>query len=166
MKFCYCTHHGWHTQVSSEEVPGALCGINLFGSTCEAKITEWKIVTDLPPTPEFRRSLPADFYAEISREALEVMAKGHCAHSVHMQGCGPCEAHAEWLKNMAHIRTLTEMVRETTESEWRTPCRMDHHGYCQEHGDFSEGECYVPRSERLVKELEEAYKDMGWFERV
>jgi hypothetical protein len=34
-------------------------------------------------------------------------------------------------------------LREVTEAEWSTPCRLDHNGDCQEHGYFG-GPCPIP----------------------
>jgi hypothetical protein len=30
------------------------------------------------------------------------------------------------------------------------PCRLDHHGYCQDHGSFEEGECMIRQHRRLL----------------
>lgn len=42
-----------------------------------------------------------------------------------------------------------QLLDDTIETE---SCSLDHHGYCQEHMDFSDGECYQARIKRFVAE--------------
>lgn len=46
---------------------------------------------------------------------------------------------------------LREALNLLYERHEGTPCRFDHHGYCQEHGWLAPGECDQPRMERLLR---------------
>lgn len=53
------------------------------------------------------------------------------------------------MKVHERLRLLENALRYHVEAEDK-PCRLDHHGYCQEHGSFEEGRCMVKQHRRLL----------------
>lgn len=48
---------------------------------------------------------------------------------------------------------IAELIVAVGDLAEDTPCRLDHHGFCQEHGWLDSRECPHPRAVRALREL-------------
>jgi len=79
---------------------------------------------------------------------------------VRPNGLTPHEARQRADQETKHLQGLLAQAMHLLDDAIVTdPCSLDHHGYCQEHMDFSEGECYQARIKRFVAEHTPASED-------
>jgi hypothetical protein len=53
---------------------------------------------------------------------------------------------------------LQEAIEIVSDLGERDPCRLDHHGYCQEHDWFNEGPCPHKRAKEFLAKMDENAK--------
>lgn len=56
------------------------------------------------------------------------------------------------------VEQLRDLLAEFVDDE---PCRLDHHGHCQEHMDFGPGECRQKRAKALLSRFESEWESNG-----
>ncbi|MFJ5984231.1 hypothetical protein [Lentzea sp. NPDC092896] len=68
----------------------------------------------------------------------------------------------QYLRTITRLRAdLKGAIALLDDATVNEPCSLDHHGYCQEHMDFSEAECYQARIKRFVAEHAETESGRG-----